>query len=196
MTIQDLRSKYLGTKTTAPDGYIQGVVTSDASGKNITAKNLVIQEGNFGIVVRLTTDNTIPIGKEIKIVTNSIELSEFNKLLQLNNVPVANVTIIGDGTLPTPRVATIAQITADFENYESTLVTVNNASISGAATLSGTLKVNDGTGQIDLFTRSDAAFAATSTPQGNKTITAIVSEFTTGATPGYQLNLRNINDVK
>ena len=196
MTIQELRSKYLGTKTTAPDGFIQGVVTSDASGKNITAKNLVIQEGNFGIVVRLTTDNTIPIGKEIKIVTNGIELSEFNKLLQLNNVPVANVTVIGDGTLPTPRVATIAQITADFENYESTLVTVNNASITGAATLSGTLKVNDGTGQIDLFTRSDAAFAGTSTPQGSKTITAIVSEFTTGATPGYQLNLRNINDVK
>ncbi len=51
-------------------------------------------------------------------------------------------------------------------------------------------------GQIDLFTRSDAAFAGTSTPQGSKTITAIVSEFTTGATAGYQLNLRNINDVK
>ena len=196
MSIQELKSKYSGTKTTAPDGYIQGVVISDLGGKNITAKNLVIQDGNFGIVVRLTTDNTIPLGKEIKITTNGMELSEFNKLLQLNNVPASNVTIVGDGTLPTPKTLTLAQLIADFENLESTLVTINNAGISGAATYAGTLKVNDGTGQMDLFTRSDAAFAGTAIPATPKTITAIVSEFTSGATPGYQLNLRNANDVK
>jgi hypothetical protein len=196
MSIQELKSKYSGTKTTAPDGYIQGVVISDLGGKNITAKNLVIQDGNFGIVVRLTTDNTIPLGKEIKIITNGMELSEFNKLLQLNNVPASNVTIVGDGTLPTPKTLTLAQLIADFENLESTLVTINNAGISGAATYAGTLKVNDGTGQMDLFTRSDAAFAGNAVPATPKTITAIVSEFTSGATPGYQLNLRNANDVK
>ena len=70
---------------------------------------------------------------KIKIINNGVELSELNKLLQLNNVPAANVSIIGDGTLPTPRIATIAQITASFESYESTLVTINNAAISGAA---------------------------------------------------------------
>ncbi len=196
MSIQELKSKYSGTKITAPDGYIQGVVISDLGGKNITAKNLVIQDGNFGIVVRLTTDNTIPLGKEVKITTNGMELSEFNKLLQLNNVPATNVTIVGDGTLPTPKTVTLSQLLADFENLESTLVTVNNATITGAATYAGTLKVNDGTGQIDLFTRSDAAFATSSIPATPKTLTAIVSEFTSGATPGYQLNLRNINDVK
>ena len=107
-----------------------------------------------------------------------MELSEFNKLLQLNNVPASNVTIVGDGTLPTPKTLTLAQLIADFENLESTLVTINNAGISGAATYAGTLKVNDGTGQMDLFTRSDAAFAGTAIPATPKTITAIVSEFT------------------
>ncbi|MBK8700009.1 MAG: hypothetical protein IPN29_10955 [Saprospiraceae bacterium] len=196
MTVQALRALYQGVKTTAPEGYIQGVVISDVSSKNITAKNLVLQDGNAGIVIRLTADNTYALGKELKIITTGVELSEFNKLLQLNNVPVSNITVVGEGSLPTPKTVTIAQLKADFEALESTLVSINEVTLSGGTTMGGTLKATDNTGQIDLYTRTDASFAGTAVPSGAKTVTAIVSEFTSGATPGYQLNLRNLNDVK
>lgn len=196
--ISELRSKYTGTKTTAPDGFIQGVVISDIGGKNIQAKNLVIQDGSGGIVVRLTADNTIPIGKEIKVKTNGVELSEFNKLLQLNNVPAANITEVGNGTLPSPKELTIASLKADFEKYESTLVLIKDGSVSGGSTFGGTLKVTDSSGSIDMFTRTDATFATQAVPAGNKQITAIASEFTTSTStsPVYQVTLRNSNDIK
>ena len=198
ISIESVKAKYTGTKTTAPDGFIQGVVISDFSNKNLTSKNLVIQDGSFGITVRLSIDNTFPIGKEIKIITNGVELSEFNKLLQLNNVPVGNVTVIGDGTLPTPKIVTIEALKSSFEALESTLVTINNATISGAAIYAGTLKIADPTGQIDLFTRTDATFAGSAVPATPKTVTGIVSEFTTASSTsnGYQLNLRSLDDVK
>lgn len=198
ITTESVRAAYSGTKTTAPNGYIQGVVITDLNSGNITANNFVLQDGKSGIVIRLTAANKIALGKEVKIITTGVELSEFNKLLQLNNVPAANVIVVGDGTLPTPKEITIADLKSNFEALESTLVVIKNATLSGAATYSGTIKVDDPTGQIDLFTRSAATFAGSALPSGAKTITAIVSEFTSASStsPGYQLNIRTLDDVK
>jgi hypothetical protein len=198
ISIADVKAKFTGSTTTAPDGYIQGVVISDLSGKNIQARNLVIQDGGNGIVVRLTANNTFPLGKELKIVTTGVELSEFNKLLQLNNVPAANISEIGQGSLPNPILLTVAELKANFEKYESTLVTIKDVTLSGANTFSGTTKVTDASGVIDMFTRSDASFAGSALPTGVKEITAIASEFTTSTAtiPGYQLNIRTTSDIK
>ncbi len=198
ITTEALRAVYTGTKTTAPEAFIQGIVITDLNTGNITANNFVLQDGKSGIVIRLTAPNAYPIGTELKIITTGVELSEFNKLLQLNNVPAANVKVIGNGTLPTPKEITISDLKLNFEALESTLVVIKNATMSGAATYSGTIKVDDTTGQIDLFTRSAATFSGTALPTGAKTITGIVSEFTTSTStsPGYQLNIRTLDDVK
>jgi hypothetical protein len=192
ITVADIRAKFTGTKTTAPDGYIEAVVISDLATGHITGNNIVVQEGDKGIVVRFTTPNTIPIGKKVKIITNGIELSEFNKVLQLTNVPAANASIVEEGTLPTPKEITIADLKLNTETFESTLVLIKEVTLSGQATYSGTVKMNDGTGQFDLFTRSAANFATEAIPSNAKNITGIVSEFTSG----YQLNIRSLNDVK
>lgn len=198
-SIAEIRSGFTGTTTKAPaNSYIKGIVISDKDNKNINGQNLIIQEPNGkGITVRFNAAHTFALGDEVSIVISDQELSEFNSLLQLNKIPNANAKKIGTGTI-TPAVVTIKDLNANFENYESTLVTINNVTIPAAAKYAGTIKVSDGTGEIDMFTSSGAAFANSVPPLGVKTVTAIAGQYKTAAqtTTGYQIQIRNESDVK
>jgi hypothetical protein len=78
------------------------------------------------------------LGDEVEIAISDVELSEFNKLLQVNNVPLPNATKKSSGNTLTPRTATIAEIIANFNAWESTLVKIANVTITGGATLPAT----------------------------------------------------------
>ncbi|HRF42487.1 MAG TPA: DUF5689 domain-containing protein, partial [Saprospiraceae bacterium] len=91
-----------------------GVVISDRVNNNWTTRNIALQDGASGIIVRFSADHTFNVGDSLVINIGGVELSEFSGLLQLNNVPIANATRPGAGTLPTPRVATIAQVLANL----------------------------------------------------------------------------------
>jgi hypothetical protein len=122
-------------------------------------------------------------------------LSTFFGLLQINNVPLASAASFGPGTMPAPRVATVAQVVANLNNWESTLVRVTNASIAGGGTFSGSKTISDGSGEMVLFTRTQATFSGTSVPSGPLTITGILTRYDNpGATP--QLTMRNLSDIQ
>ena len=197
-TIKQIKDTYTGVTTTAPNGYIEGVVISDFNTGHVSPKNVVIQDGDYGIVVRFVADPNVAVGKTIKVKISGVELSAFNELLQLNNVPNANLLATTNGSTVTPKLVTIADINANFENYESTLVKINNATITGGTTFSGTLKVTDATGILDLFTRTAATFAANSVPGGTVSVTGIISQFKSATTTGngYQISIRDPNDIK
>lgn len=191
ISIRTLRSAFSGTTTTAPAGKkIRGVVISDKDNINWDGRNLVIQDTSGGIVVRFTANHTFTLGQEVEVNVGGKELSEFNGLLQVNSVANNLATLIGNGTLPTPREATIAQVLANLDAWESTLVKIKNATIA-SGTYSGSKDVTDGTGTIVLFTRTQATFSSQNVPSGMVEITAVVSQFTTP-----QLIIRNITDVK
>lgn len=191
MSTADLRALFTGTTTTAPTlRKIKGIVISDRTNVNWATKNLVIQDGNAGIVVRFTADHTFNLGDEIEVNVSSQELSEFNGLLQVNNVPNANAVLVGPATLPAPRSATIAEIVANAEAWESTLVKISNATIVEGGTYSGSKTLNDGTGTIVLFTRSQATFAGSNVPTGTVNIVAVVSQFN-----DPQVIIRNLSDI-
>lgn len=196
--IATIRSGFTGSTTTAPDNSkIKGIVISDRAGKNLNGQNLYIQDATGGIVVRFEATHSFDLGDEIEVVVSKEELSEFNKLLQVNSVPLARARVIRKGQTVTPREATIADIIANFEKWESTLVRIKNATITGGATLSGSRNVADGTGTIVMFTQTAATVAATATPANAVTLTAIVSEFSTTSSPnGKQIILRNASDIQ
>lgn len=196
--IASIRSLFAGTTTKAPKGTkIKGIVISDRSTKNLNDRNLYIQDGSAGIVVRFEATHNFDLGDEIEVVISEEELSEFNKLLQVNNVPLAQAVLVRKGQSVTPREATIAQIIANFETWESTVVRIKNATISGGATLGGSRTVNDGTGSITMFTQTASTLASTATPSNPVTLTSIVSEFSTSTSPnGKQLILRNATDIQ
>ncbi len=195
MSIQDLRALFTGATTQAPsDRKIRGVVISDRVANNLNGRNAYVQalDGSAGILVRFTANHSYNLGDEIEVDVSNQELSQFNGLLQVNNVPLDRSAVVGTGKTPVVRIATISQINANAEAWESTLVRVSNATISGGGTpLSGNKTVSDATGSIPMFTQSYATFANAPTPSGTVTLTAIVSDFN-----GRQLVLRNLSDIQ
>ena len=190
--ISSIRSIFTGTTTFVPSGKkIRGLVISDRTGNNLNNKNLYLQDGTAGIVVRFDASHTFNLGDEIELSVSDVELSEFNKLLQVNNVPIGNAVLKSSGNTITPRVATIAEINTNFNAWESTLVRISNVTITGGATLSGNRTLNDGTGTIAMFTNATATFSSLATPAVPVTLTAIVSDFN-----AKQVLMRNANDIQ
>lgn len=169
---------------------LKGIVISDKDNGNMTGRNLVIQDASGGIVVRFNDDHVFSLGEELEINVSGQELSEYNGLLQVNNVTNANAVSFGPGTLPTPRMATVQEVLNNLEAWESTLVTITDISFTDGGTYSGTKPLEDDTGNIDIYTRTQASFSGAAVPAGQFTITAIVSQFETA-----QLNIRNLNDI-
>ncbi len=191
MTLAQVRALFTGSTTNAPaNRQVRGVVISDRSANNWDSRNLVLQDASGGIVVRFAAAHSFNLGDSLVINIGGVEISEFNGLLQLNNTPNANATQAGSGTLPTPRTATIAQILANREAWESTLVRVTGVTFPQGGTYSGSKNITDGTGTMAMFTRSAASFASANVPTGAVTITAVVSQFTDA-----QLIIRNLSDV-
>ncbi|RMH46986.1 MAG: hypothetical protein D6694_02785 [Gammaproteobacteria bacterium] len=151
----------------------------------------MLQDGEFGVVVRFTEAHSFDLGEELEIDVSGLQLNEFNGLLQVNNVFLDRATSKGTGTLPAPRVATVAEILANAETWESTLVKIENATLSGGATFSGNRTLSDGTGQIILYTRSAATFANEPLPTGTVNVTGILAQFN-----DYEITIRNLDDIE
>lgn len=193
ITIAGLRALYTGvTGTPIPSGMIiKGVVISDKDNSNITAKNVVIQDATGGIVVRFTSNNTFSKGNEVIIDVSGKVFTDFNGLLEADQVGNSSAFLLQNNVPVTPRVATLADINANANTWESTLVKILGVTISGGGTYSGTTTLNDGTGTLPMFSYSTSSFATTAYPVTPVTVTGIVSDFN-----GAQLNMRSSADVQ
>lgn len=195
ITIAAIRNLYQGSTMSLPQNKkIKGVIISDKDNSNITSKNAFIMDASgAGIVMRFTSNNSLVLGAEVEVNVSGLELSEFNGLLQINNVPNDNAFYLGQGILPQPIVVTIDDILDDFEEFEAKLVRIMNVTITkdgGYTDYAYTTKLNDGTGVMDMFTTAYASFANQNFPTVPVHITGIVSQYNTP-----QINIRNLNDV-
>jgi len=168
---------------------IKGIVITDRSNGNETGRNLVIQDETAGIVVRFAANHSFDLNTELEISIEGVELSLFNGLLQLNNVPLANAKIIGS-KMPVPLIVEVSDVLDNIKDLESRLIQIKNATITGGATYSGSRTLRDASGSLTLFTSSAASFKDASIPSGNVTVTGVVSVFNTP-----QLKLRSLNDI-
>ncbi len=189
-TIANVRALFTGTETNVSDNIkIQGVITSDGASMNLPDQNAFIQDASGAIAIRFTGAHSFVLGDEVEITIQNIELSEFNDLLQLTNIPNGNATKVGDGTLPTPASVTITQVLSG--NFEAQLVQLSGVQFdSETGTYSGGRTLTNCTDDLPIFTRSQATFADDNVPTGNGTIVGIASTFN-----GEQLVIRNTSDV-
>ncbi len=188
--IINIRNDFILGATSVSAAFIEGTVISDGSNNNIVDQNLVIQDATGGIVLRFNDAHNFALGDKLFVAVAGLELSEFNGLLQINNIPNENATVTGTGEV-TPRVATIQEITNNFEDWESTLIKIEGATLSGGTTFNGSITVEDATGSILMFTRSAANFSGDALPSGEVNVTGIVSQFN-----DPQINIRNRDDVE
>ena len=193
ISIGDVRALFTGAITNAPaNKKIAGVVISDKDNGNTTGKNMIIQGADGkGIAIRFDANNTFALGEALEITISGVEISEYNGLLQLNNCPIANAKSQGKGTLPTPKKITIGALIADFENNESTLITVDKAGTNNATKYGGNIIIDDKTGKMTLYTGTTASFAADAPISNNINVTGVVGQFNTT----YQLAMRSKADV-
>jgi hypothetical protein len=194
MPIDSLRMSFPANIACPLGRKIKGIVISDNANGNTQAKNMVLQDGTGGIVVRFTANHNFALNTEVEVNISGEELTEYNGWLEVNNVPLVNATVTGSGTV-VPRVATIAQILANFDAWESTLVQIQNVTITGTGIYSQNQTLTDATGTMVMYTSSSASFANTSYPTGNVNVTGVLSEFTTSSFYP-QLNIRNTSDVQ
>ncbi len=192
--ISTLRALYNGVPTNAPDEKkIRGVVISDFEAQNTTGRNLHIQDASGGIVVRFDGIHPFAVHTELEFVVSNSEISEFNGLLQLNNVSLSRASVMALNVDVQPKTKTIQELLSDFENLESTLVRIDNPTFSGSGTFAGSVDVSDATGSIVMFTRSQAVFAEETLPEKADAITAIVTQG--GGSELMQLSIRNLSDL-
>jgi hypothetical protein len=191
--IAGIRALYSGSDLTLPSGKtLRGVVISDKSAANTDTKNMVVQDSTGGIVVRFTANHSYNLGDSVLVDLSGYTLSEYNGLMQVTNVTSSAVTVLGTGLTITPRTVTVAQSNANSEAWESTLLRITGVTISGSGTTyNGSKTITDGSGNLTLYTRSQATFSSATYPTGSVTIVGIMSQFTSP-----QLTIRNTSDVQ
>jgi len=198
MNISTLRALHTSSSVTIPNGTkITGVVISDRSTANLVDQNLVLQQGNAlsGIVVRFADAHRFNLGDSIEINVSNESLEEFAGVLQVNGVDTTAAVRLATNKTITPRIATIAAINTNSEIWESTLVSIADATLSPTGAWnanSGNTTVTDATGNLICFSRNSATFANTVKPATAVAfINGVVGQFNTTK----QIQIRNLSDV-
>lgn len=195
ISIAEVRQSFVnGANSIDPERKIKAIVISDRTNGTITERNVIVQEPNgSGIVVRFDDNHALNLNDEVEIIVSGDEISEFNGLLQINNVGVARAIVLQSGVGITPRNLSINNIISDFENLESTLVTISDPSFSDNTVFSGNATVSDASGSIAMFTRGAADFSGQALPETADAIIAIVTQG--GGNSTQQISIRNYSDL-
>ncbi|MBK5285872.1 MAG: nuclease, partial [Bacteroidia bacterium] len=157
--------------------------------------NLVMQDATGGIVIRFTSANIFNLGDSIEVNLSGDSLVSFSGVTQVNYATFASVNVISTGVSVAPRTATISQILANQNAWESTLLKIVGTTLSGGGTYgsnSGNVTMTDASGSMELFTRSGASFAGTTYPTTTVSVTGYLSHF--NSTP--ELMIRATTDVQ
>lgn len=164
-TIAEIRAMYKGSDVRITDDIsVKGVVISDFrrdtdGGLNnyTSAKSIVIQDETAGIHLRTTVDNSVfARGDEVEVNLKNQTISTYNGTLQINNLPIDNITKIGDGTIPAPKEISAAELLSG--NYEGMYVAVRDVQVA-EADLAKTFVVGDAHTSIGIVARSGEKFA-------------------------------------
>ncbi|HRH65474.1 MAG TPA: DUF5689 domain-containing protein [Bacteroidia bacterium] len=195
ITIGQLISQFSGTTIQLGHGNkISGTVISDYYNSNMaSSKNMVVWNGTEGILARCQSPHSFALGSKVVINLSTAFLKNYFSTLELDSVPLSNIVQDGTGVNFPPRTTTVSQVTQNLTAWTSTLIKINNVTISGAAsTYGGSLTISDATGSMILFTRSWASFAGASYPTTSVSITGILNNYNGIA----ELFLRNTTDVQ
>ncbi len=192
-TIQQVKDTASAGTITLPDGWtIRGTIISDVASGNITAKNIAVQDGNAGIIVRFTANNTIlQLNDSVEVEIGGGQLYYYNGLLEVDQVPNARAILRGTGTI-VPNVVTLSQISADVNAFQSTLIKLTGVTITGSTTFSGNTIITQGAETIGMYTSSFALFAGDPLPGGTVNLVGLVNVQNSAA----EIKMRNASDIQ
>ena len=205
VSIDSLRTLFVNSGATSMplDGYaIAGVVISDAANKNVSTGNVILQSGNSGIVLYFGSATNTPTyvpGDSLLVNLSGLVLTQYNGAYEIKTVAENNVTKFTGGHQPDPKVVTLTELNSNPAKYESILVKINNATLSGGTTYSGSKTITDNSSPLNtytLYTAGSATFSGNSLPTTPVSITGIVTPYQSGGVSTPELKMRNASDVQ
>lgn len=181
ISIDSLRKLYTGSGTvTLPAVRLTGVVTSDMTKGNVPSGNFILEDASKKGIILYLSGGTYNLGDSLVIDAEGGKLQLYQGALELSGVTSGKITKPATGKTVAPITLTIAQLNASFAQYENVLVKILNATVVGGGTYSGNKTLNDGTGNISLYTATGAQFATTPVPTTPKTFVGIATPFSSG----------------
>ena len=171
-TIKSLRDSYNpdADPVVIADGTtIEGIVISRTDNGSTNNQNIVVQDASGGIVVRFVEVHTYELGDMVRVNIGGASVSNFNALLQISDMPLANAMKLGTADLPAAASITITEFNTG--NYESVLVAItDDVALNGADgvnTYSGGQTFTNLAGdELPTFISSAASFSDDILPAG------------------------------
>jgi hypothetical protein len=180
---------------------LAAVVISDHTEKNLPQDLLVVQDlrrlqtlRGISVEVGAAVASKYHSGDSVLIEIAGSTLTRKNGILTITGVTEANVTAAGKGTVAiTPL--TVAELKAHPELYESSLCVINKSSFNPGPkpgdVISGAKVINDGFGDLDLYTNPGTSYAK-NTPYPLAAYVGIPFGTVDGA---VELRTRNADDI-
>ena len=193
LTIAQIRQMHAeGATNLPPNTRIEGVIISDREHENLPGQNAyLMDEHGDGIALRFQSWHSLDRSLKVRIISSNLPITRFNGLLQVDQIPLGNAIALGAGEMPEPVVTTIQNLRDNINDFESTLVLIEDATLPGGSTFAGNVVVTDNTGSIDMYTTNWASFANTQIVGGRYNITAIASIHFSP-----QVLIRNLDDLE
>ncbi len=207
VSVLDVRPLYRGQDVTLSKENLYGgdklsavVISSHADG-NLPEGLLIVQDSRRlglvrGISIELGTAaaDYVP-GDSLWIDVVGSTLTRKNGILMLTGITTNHITPRGKGTVGI-NVVTAPELKANIDKYESSLCIVNKAGFNPAPqpgeVISGTKTINDGLGDLNLYTAPTSTYAS-NVPYGMGAYVGI--PFRTADGSSVQLRTRNSDDM-
>ncbi len=181
-----------GATSLPPNTRIEGTIISDRNHENLPGQNaFMMDEHGDGIALRFQGWHSLEYNTKVSISTGTIAIERFNGLLQITDIPLGNAIPVAPGELPEPSIATLGDIINDFQTYESTVVTIENVIIPHGGTFAGNVLLDDGTGEVNMYTTAWASFADEPVEGGIYHVTGIASVY-----HSPQILIRSLDDLE
>lgn len=186
---------------------IQGVATTTQEAFITGTTNFFIADPTGVEAIRIFDNGVSVTVNPGDVVTVTGKIGAFRGVRQVGRDERAGQpAVVGDeiqvqvsGTAPVPmQTVTIAQLLASGEQYESSLVRIDNVSLPadpGTWGANTNVDVTDGTGTLVVRVVSVTDLAGASTPGGTFAVQGIFTQFAPTGRGGYQLQPRGIADI-
>ena len=173
VSILDVRPLYKGTDVTLTKDKLYGgtklgaVVISDHTAGNLPKGLLIVQDSRRlstlrGIAIELASAGNYKPGDSVVVEISSGTLTRKNGILTIIGLTDGNIRAAGKGVVNITAVTT-AQLKAKPDDYESSLCLLNKSSFNPAPqpgdVISGSKKINDGFGDLVLYTDPAVSYA-------------------------------------
>ena len=147
--------------------------------------------------------NAVQIGDSVKL---RAKVTLYNGLVELKFDALSTVTVYKHGVEVQPKVVTLKELAEqkwnDVEEFEGSLVRVNNVTISGSGYFDGgtsgrNYSISDSTGSLKMRIDESVNIVGTAIPSSPVDIIAIVAQYDPSApySSGYQILPRKIEDI-